>query len=150
MDVLSLVGARPQFVKVAPICRAVASHVGAQAADLRHEIVHTGQHYDREMSDVFFDELAIPKPLVNLGVGSGSHARQTGAMLVAIEAFLQVRRPDLVMVYGDTNTTSRRTRASTPPLRPECHHVLYRPTGSHHFRQFPATPSPAEVSGRAC
>jgi UDP-N-acetylglucosamine 2-epimerase (non-hydrolysing) len=97
--VLSVVGARPQFVKLAPVAAAL------EAAGLTHRILHTGQHYDSGMSDVFFDELAIPPADVNLGVGSGSHGAQTAAMLAGIEADLLEDRPDWVLVYGDTNST---------------------------------------------
>ncbi|HEX9092829.1 MAG TPA: UDP-N-acetylglucosamine 2-epimerase (non-hydrolyzing) [Coriobacteriia bacterium] len=98
MKVVSIVGARPQFIKAAPVCRALRE---------RHTeiLVHTGQHYDRAMSEVFFEELGIPAPDVNLGVGSGSHARQTAEMLAPIEALLTEEQPDWVLVYGDTNTT---------------------------------------------
>ncbi|MFF2389867.1 non-hydrolyzing UDP-N-acetylglucosamine 2-epimerase [Agromyces sp. NPDC058104] len=99
MKVLSVVGARPQFVKLAPIARA------AEAAGVDHVIVHTGQHYDPMLSDVFFDDLRIPAPNVHLGVGSGSHGVQTGAMLGALDAVLTEHDPDWVLVYGDTNST---------------------------------------------
>lgn len=99
MKILSIVGARPQFVKLSPIAHALA------AAGHDHVIVHTGQHYDVKMSDVFFDDLAIPAPDVHLGVGSGSHGVQTGAMLSALDAVLDEHRPDWVLVYGDTNST---------------------------------------------
>jgi UDP-N-acetylglucosamine 2-epimerase (non-hydrolysing) len=99
MKVLSVVGARPQFVKLAPIAEAFA-----ESAD-EHVIVHTGQHYDAAMSDVFFADLAIPSPDVHLGVGSGSHGVQTGTMLSAMDAVLDEHRPDWVLVYGDTNST---------------------------------------------
>ncbi|MGN6334397.1 MAG: non-hydrolyzing UDP-N-acetylglucosamine 2-epimerase [Motilibacteraceae bacterium] len=99
MKVLSVVGARPQFVKLAPVASALA------AAGAEHVIVHTGQHYDVEMSDVFFQDLKIPAPDVHLGVGSGSHGVQTGAMLGAMDAVLEEHRPDWVLVYGDTNST---------------------------------------------
>lgn len=99
MKVLSVVGARPQFVKLAPIARA------AQSAGVEHVIVHTGQHYDPMLSDVFFDDLRIPAPTVHLGVGSGSHGVQTGAMLGALDAVLSEHDPDWVLVYGDTNST---------------------------------------------
>ena len=79
MRIISVVGARPQFIKVAPICRAIASRDGRQ--EISHKIVHTGQHYDRRMSDVFFEELAIPAPAYNLEVGSGSFAEQTGEIM---------------------------------------------------------------------
>jgi UDP-N-acetylglucosamine 2-epimerase (non-hydrolysing) len=96
--VLSVVGARPQFVKLAPIARALAGRC-------EHVIVHTGQHYDERLSQVFFDDLAIPRPDVDLGVGSGAHGVQTGAMLAAIEPVLLQQDPDWVLVYGDTNST---------------------------------------------
>jgi UDP-N-acetylglucosamine 2-epimerase (non-hydrolysing) len=99
MRVLSVVGARPQFVKLAP----VASALAAQAFE--HVIVHTGQHYDPAMSGVFFANLDIPVPDVHLGVGPGSHGLQTGAMLVAVDGVLGEHQPDRVPVYGDTNST---------------------------------------------
>ena len=99
MRVLSIVGARPQFVKLAPVAAALA------AAGTDHVIVHTGQHYDAEMSDVFFADLRIPEPDVHLGVGSGSHGVQTGAMLAALDGVLDEHRPGLGLVYGDTNST---------------------------------------------
>jgi len=99
MKILSIVGARPQFVKLAPIAHAL------DAAGHEHVIVHTGQHYDVKMSDVFFDDLAIPEPNVHLGIGSGSHGVQTGAMLTALDPVLDEHRPDWVLVYGDTNST---------------------------------------------
>ncbi|PZF80561.1 non-hydrolyzing UDP-N-acetylglucosamine 2-epimerase [Jiangella anatolica] len=99
MRVLSIVGARPQFVKLAPVAEAFA------ATATEHVIVHTGQHYDARLSDVFFADLRIPAPDVHLGVGSGSHGVQTGTMLAALDAVLDEHRPDWVLVYGDTNST---------------------------------------------
>lgn len=98
MHILSVVGARPQFVKLAPIAAALQGRA-------RHSIVHTGQHYDELMSDVFFRDLGIPQPDVNLGVGSGLHGRQTAAMLEGLEEIFGAERPDWVLVYGDTNST---------------------------------------------
>lgn len=99
MKILSIVGARPQFVKLAPIASALAARSDG------HVIVHTGQHYDVNMSDVFFRDLGIPSPDVHLGVGSGSHGRQTGAILAAMDEVLESHHPDWVLVYGDTNST---------------------------------------------
>jgi UDP-N-acetylglucosamine 2-epimerase (non-hydrolysing) len=99
MKVLSVVGARPQLVKLAPIAQAFAG------TDHQHAIVHTGQHYDVNLSDVFFTGLGIPTPDVHLGVGSASHGAQTGAVLGAMDPVLDRERPDWVLVYGDTNST---------------------------------------------
>ena len=99
VKIVSVVGARPQFVKLAPI------HKAARAAGVEHVIVHTGQHYDPMLSDVFFEDLGIDAPDVHLGVGSGSHGVQTGAMLAALDAVFDEHRPDWVLVYGDTNST---------------------------------------------
>jgi UDP-GlcNAc3NAcA epimerase len=97
----SIVGARPQFVKLAPVCRAMKQ----ARLNITDQILHTGQHYDDTMSRIFFEELEIPPPAINLGVGSGSHGRQTACMLEAIERYLENTRPDVVLVYGDTNST---------------------------------------------
>ncbi|MEO6409724.1 MAG: UDP-N-acetylglucosamine 2-epimerase, partial [Burkholderiaceae bacterium] len=94
-------GARPNFMKLAPLVRAL----DARSDALVYRIVHTGQHYDREMSDVFFDELGIPKPDHHLGAGGGSHAEQTAKVMVAFEALCIVTRPDAVVVVGDANST---------------------------------------------
>ncbi len=98
MKIISVVGARPQFIKAAPVCKALRE---------AHEeiLVHSGQHYDYAMSDVFFEQLQIPKPDFNLAVGSGKHGRQTGEMMGMLEELFLENRPDAVVVYGDTNTT---------------------------------------------
>ncbi len=98
MKIVSIVGARPQFIKAAAVSRVLRQ---------RHTevLVHTGQHYDDNMSAVFFDELGIPTPEIHLGVGSGSHGEQTGAMLAGIERALLAEQPDWALVYGDTNST---------------------------------------------
>jgi UDP-N-acetylglucosamine 2-epimerase (non-hydrolysing) len=99
MKVVSIVGARPQLVKLAPIAAAFAG------TPHQHVIVHTGQHYDADLSDVFFSGLGIPNPDVHLGIGSGSHGVQTGAIMSALDPVLADLRPDWVLVYGDTNST---------------------------------------------
>lgn len=99
VKIVSVVGARPQFVKLAPI------HHAAVEAGVDHVIVHTGQHYDPMLSDVFFEDLGIGAPHVHLGVGSGSHGVQTGAMLASLDGVFDEHRPDWVLVYGDTNST---------------------------------------------
>ncbi|MEO6714805.1 MAG: UDP-N-acetylglucosamine 2-epimerase (non-hydrolyzing) [Mycobacteriales bacterium] len=99
MKILSVVGARPQFVKLAPVAAAL------DQAGCDHFIAHTGQHYDHQMSDVFFEDLRIPPPDADLGVGSGSHGAQTAAMLAALEDVIDEQRPDWVLAYGDTNST---------------------------------------------
>lgn len=96
---MSIVGARPQFIKAAPVEKELRK-AGYQVA-----LVHTGQHYDYGMSKVFFEEMGIPEPDANLEVGSGSHGRQTGLMLMRLDEFLGQQRPDWVLVYGDTNST---------------------------------------------
>jgi UDP-GlcNAc3NAcA epimerase len=98
MKILTIVGARPQFIKAAPFSQAVRQ---------RHAevLVHTGQHYDPQMSDVFFEELALPRPDHHLGVGSGSHGRQTAQMLERAEDVIRSEAPDVTVVYGDTNST---------------------------------------------
>lgn len=98
MKILTVVGARPQFIKASVVSQALKGVC-------EEVLVHTGQHYDRNMSDVFFEELKIPKPAYNLGVGSGSHGKQTGEMLMKIEEVLFQEKPDIMLVYGDTNST---------------------------------------------
>ena len=106
MNLLTVVGARPQFVKAATLSRAIAKHnVARPGAAVVEKIIHTGQHYDANMSDVFFQELEIPAPAFHLGIGSGPHGAQTGRMLEAIEAVIGDEKPDAVLVYGDTNST---------------------------------------------
>jgi UDP-GlcNAc3NAcA epimerase len=98
--VLTVVGARPQFVKAAAMSRAIAAHGG-----LGETLLHTGQHFDPEMSQLFFDELGIPAPRFNLGIHGGGHGAMTGRMLAGIEEVIQAEKPDLVLVPGDTNST---------------------------------------------
>ena len=111
MKIVTIVGARPQFIKAAAISRAIQEFNKRSKTRLYEErrireiLVHTGQHYDYLMDKVFFEELKLPQPDYHLGVGSGSHAKQTGLMLERIEVVLQKEKPDVVMVYGDTNST---------------------------------------------
>lgn len=115
MRVISVVGARPQFIKLAPIADAFAG------TRHEHRVVHTGQHYDVRLSDVFFDELGVANPDWNLGVGSGSHGQQTASMLQALEALLAEERPDWVLVYGDTNSTLAGALAAVKLHLPTAH-----------------------------
>jgi UDP-N-acetylglucosamine 2-epimerase (non-hydrolysing) len=100
MHILHTVGARPNLMKVAPVLSALR-----QYPKIKQTLIHTGQHYDTNMSDVFFQQLEIPAPDVNLGVGSGSHARQTADIMTGFEPIVVERKPDLVLVYGDVNST---------------------------------------------
>lgn len=98
--ILHVVGARPNFMKAAPVHAALAQHTGCSQV-----LVHTGQHYDAFMSEIFFEELGLPEPDLNLGVGSGSHAEQTAEIMVGFERVAREQAPDLVVVYGDVNST---------------------------------------------
>ena len=110
-----MVGARPQFVKLAPVAAAF------DRAKVDHEIVHTGQHYDSTMSDSFFASLKIPAPLVNLNVGSDTHAKQTSAILVGLESVFLDSKPDWILAYGDTNSTLAAAICATKLSLPLAH-----------------------------
>lgn len=105
MKIASIVGARPQFVKLGVMDRAICSAERSREIPIQHMIVHTGQHYDANLSQCFFDELDLPSAAINLGIGSGSHGEQTGRMLVELDRWMNEARPDVVLTYGDTNST---------------------------------------------
>ena len=102
MKIVTVIGARPQIIKAAALSRAIKEHFKKEVQEV---IVHTGQHYDDNMSQVFFDELGIPQPNYNLGVGSASHGVQTAKMIIGIEEILLKEKPDCLVLYGDTNST---------------------------------------------
>lgn len=116
IKILTVVGARPQFVKAAVVSRAIANH-----GNLNEVIVHTGQHFDANMSTVFFEELGIPKPGHNLGIGGGSHGANTGQAMEAVERVMLEERPDLVLVYGDTDSTLAGALAAAKLCIPVAH-----------------------------
>lgn len=106
MKLLTVVGARPQFIKAAAVSRAIEQwNQSGSKPEIQELIIHTGQHYDTNMSEVFFREMQIPDPFMNLQVGSGNHGKQTGLMLEKLEAVMLAEKPDAVLVYGDTNST---------------------------------------------
>ena len=112
--VCSVVGARPQFIKLAVVSRVLRKHY--------HEVlIHTGQHYDHNMSDVFFEEMDIPKPDYNLGISGGTHGQMTGQMLIEIEKVFLKEQPDLVLLFGDTNSTMAAALAAVKLHIPVCH-----------------------------
>lgn len=117
MKVMTIVGARPQFIKAAVVSRAFKEN----CPEVSELIVHTGQHYDSNMSEVFFDELDIPRPNINLGVGGGSHGQNTGRMLESLESSMLAERPDWVLVYGDTDSTLAGALAASKVHIPVAH-----------------------------
>ncbi|MBL7898496.1 MAG: UDP-N-acetylglucosamine 2-epimerase (non-hydrolyzing), partial [Crocinitomicaceae bacterium] len=118
MKIITIIGARPQIIKAAAISRAIRNSFAQQIQEI---IVHTGQHYDENMSEVFFDELQIPRPDYNLNVGSGNHGKQTAKMLEGIEEIILREKPNAVLVYGDTNSTVAGGLAASKMLVPLIH-----------------------------
>lgn len=110
IKLLTIIGARPQIIKAAALSRAIKNKFSSQISEV---IVHTGQHYDENMSQVFFDELGIPQPDYNLNTGSGSHGKQTASMIVGIEEILIKEKPNAIILYGDTNSTLAGTIAAS-------------------------------------
>ncbi|MBW8050862.1 MAG: UDP-N-acetylglucosamine 2-epimerase (non-hydrolyzing) [Cytophagales bacterium] len=102
IKILTIIGARPQIIKAAALCRAISNNFPGK---IKEVIVHTGQHYDKNMSKVFFDELHIPRPNYNLNIGSASHGKQTAIMMAGIEDIIKKEKPDCMVLYGDTNST---------------------------------------------
>ena len=105
MKIISVVGARPNFMKIAPFIKVVSANNESQEEQIEHILVHTGQHYDDRMSKTFFRALNIPNADINLGIGSGSHAEQVGNTMIAFERVLLNEKPDWVIVLGDVNAT---------------------------------------------
>lgn len=118
MNIITVIGARPQFIKAAVLSRYLRDN---PSLGIKETLVHTGQHYDSNMSDVFFKEMDIPQPDVNLHLGSGTHAKMTGAMLAGIEELILERKPDALLVYGDTNSTLAGELAASKLLVPVIH-----------------------------
>ena len=125
MKIITIIGARPQFIKASMLSKII---------NQRHNelIIHTGQHYDKNMSDIFFNELNIPKPAYNLNIGSGAHGHQTGRMIEEIENILLLERPDKVLVYGDTNSTLAGALAAAKMHIP----VIHVEAGLRSFNKF--------------
>src|SRR6218665_1802108 len=118
VKILTIIGARPQIIKAAAISRAIKKEFSSRITEV---LVHTGQHYDDNMSKVFFEELDIPEPDYNLNIGSGSHSRQTARMLEAIGDLLEKEKPDAMLLYGDTNSTLAAAVASAKIHIPVIH-----------------------------
>ncbi len=118
IKIVTIIGARPQIIKAAALSRAIKNNFSSQITEI---IVHTGQHYDDNMSQVFFDELEIPLPNYNLNVGSGNHGKQTATMISAIEDVLLIEKPNAIVLYGDTNSTLAGAMAASKIYIPVIH-----------------------------
>lgn len=112
--ICTVVGARPQFIKLAVVSWVLRG-------EFQEVLIHTGQHYDHNMSDVFFEEMEIPKPDYNLGISGGSHGQMTGQMLIELEKVFQEEQPDMVLLFGDTNSTMAGALAAVKLHIPVCH-----------------------------
>lgn len=122
MKIAGIVGARPNFMKIAPIIRAICEHNrNNESPNIEQILVHTGQHYDYEMSQVFFQDLGLPRPDIYLGIGSGTHAEQTAKVMIGFEKVLFEEKPDLVVVVGDVNSTLACALASVKLHIPVAH-----------------------------
>jgi UDP-GlcNAc3NAcA epimerase len=121
LKILTVLGARPQFIKAGTVSRAIRDHNLSSSSSLREVIVHTGQHYDTKMSDIFFDEMDIPRPNYRLDCGNLGHGAMTGRILEGIEELILKEKPDLVLVYGDTNSTLAGALAATKLHIPIAH-----------------------------
>ncbi len=115
MKITTIIGARPQFIKAAMVSRAISQ------SGIKEDIIHTGQHFDKNMSEIFFEEMGIKKPSINLGIGGGTHGKNTGRMIEAIEKVLLDQKADCVLVYGDTDSTLAGSLAASKLHIPVAH-----------------------------
>ena len=115
MKIITIIGARPQFIKAAMVSRAISQ------SGIKEDIIHTGQHFDKNMSEIFFEEMGIKKPFINLGIGGGTHGKNTGRMIEAIEKVLLDQKADCVLVYGDTDSTLAGSLAASKLHIPVAH-----------------------------